>query len=804
MDPDAGGTLPGPHARREGSDRSPGRARAGGHQGPDLRDAAPDGAPRRAASGPLILEVEDLHWVDRTSEEYLAFLAESLLGAPILLIATYRPGYRPPWSDRSFATQLSLGRLTGDESLAIVQARSCRRRTPSPLARADPRQGGGQSVLPRGADPRRERPGPRRGPARSRTPSTASSPRASTGSTRTPSASSRPRRCSAGSSPRALLAAIWDGPAPVEPAPASARAAGVPLRAHGRATTPCTSSSTRSPRTSPRRRSCPRGGASSTAGPARRSSGSIPTASPSWRPGSPTTTSRRRRGRPPPSTRGGPPRPLARSSRTGRRSPATTRPSTAAQRAGLLRRRAALGLHEGRADVHAVLGDFEPARADYETALAPARESGAARSTRPDSSAPSPRSGAATRTTSGVSRSVARRSRSAERGGDTPEGRRVAAEARLRAGLMELNLARLSASRAGARARPRALPSRPATRAARAAPSTPSRWWPPSAAISTPRSRTPRRRCRAWPRAGDRQTEASCMSNLAFVLLYRGRRAEGESWIQKALAAARAIGARAQEAYVRSITARARRAVRRLGSRPAGSERRTGHRPRARTSGVDGRRPGEPSAASTGTAATSPARGASTRRCWRSRATSAPRSGSPRRWARWARIWSPPGPADGTHRLGEAVELAGEAVKFARRPRARPGRARAPSGPGRRGARIRPALPADPGPVRGLRRRCPARRGGGAGGARPGRRGRDAPAPDARPRPAPSAPRRSAGARVSRSPGCWTRPGARTRRALARADARRLLEKVAVGLTGAPDLLRGFEASPAYREAAAR
>ena len=38
----------------------------------------------------------------------------------------------------------------------------------------------------------------------------------------------------------------------------------------------------------------------------------------------------------------------------------------------------------------------------------------------------------------------------------------------------------------------------------------------------------------------------------------------------------------------------------------------------------------------------------------------------------------------------------------------------------------------------------------------------------------------------------------------ARADARRLLEKVAAGLTGAPDLLRGFEASPAYREAGGR
>jgi hypothetical protein len=35
----------------------------------------------------------------------------------------------------------------------------------------------------------------------------------------------------------------------------------------------------------------------------------------------------------------------------------------------------------------------------------------------------------------------------------------------------------------------------------------------------------------------------------------------------------------------------------------------------------------------------------------------------------------------------------------------------------------------------------------------------------------------------------------------ARTEARRLLEKVAAGLTGVPDLLRGFKASPTYREA---
>jgi tetratricopeptide (TPR) repeat protein len=36
----------------------------------------------------------------------------------------------------------------------------------------------------------------------------------------------------------------------------------------------------------------------------------------------------------------------------------------------------------------------------------------------------------------------------------------------------------------------------------------------------------------------------------------------------------------------------------------------------------------------------------------------------------------------------------------------------------------------------------------------------------------------------------------------ARADARRLLERVGAGLTGAPDLLRGFQASAVFREAA--
>ena len=70
----------------------------------------------------LIMEIEDLHWIDHTSEDYLASLAESLTGGAILLLATYRPGYQPPWLGKSYATQISLHSLNAQEALNIVHA----------------------------------------------------------------------------------------------------------------------------------------------------------------------------------------------------------------------------------------------------------------------------------------------------------------------------------------------------------------------------------------------------------------------------------------------------------------------------------------------------------------------------------------------------------------------------------------------------------------------------------------------------------------------------------------------------------
>src|SRR6266545_3114930 len=52
---------------------------------------------------PIVFVVEDLHWIDKTSEELFASFIEHLPGATIMFLSTYRPGFRSPWMDKSYA-----------------------------------------------------------------------------------------------------------------------------------------------------------------------------------------------------------------------------------------------------------------------------------------------------------------------------------------------------------------------------------------------------------------------------------------------------------------------------------------------------------------------------------------------------------------------------------------------------------------------------------------------------------------------------------------------------------------------------
>ena len=64
-----------------------------------------------ARSQPVALAFEDLHWADPTSLDLMQALAERGAQAPLLILATTRPEFRPPWSLRSHHSVISLSPL---------------------------------------------------------------------------------------------------------------------------------------------------------------------------------------------------------------------------------------------------------------------------------------------------------------------------------------------------------------------------------------------------------------------------------------------------------------------------------------------------------------------------------------------------------------------------------------------------------------------------------------------------------------------------------------------------------------------
>jgi len=70
---------------------------------------------------PTIVVVEDLHWIDRASEELLRHLLNSISAARILMLVSYRPEYLHTWGAKSYHCQLTLNRLSNRETLAMAR-----------------------------------------------------------------------------------------------------------------------------------------------------------------------------------------------------------------------------------------------------------------------------------------------------------------------------------------------------------------------------------------------------------------------------------------------------------------------------------------------------------------------------------------------------------------------------------------------------------------------------------------------------------------------------------------------------------
>jgi tetratricopeptide (TPR) repeat protein len=71
---------------------------------------------------PLMLVFEDLHWIDKTSQEFLDYLIGSIANSHIMLVILYRSEYTHPWASKSYYTKIGLTQLRTGSSTQMVTA----------------------------------------------------------------------------------------------------------------------------------------------------------------------------------------------------------------------------------------------------------------------------------------------------------------------------------------------------------------------------------------------------------------------------------------------------------------------------------------------------------------------------------------------------------------------------------------------------------------------------------------------------------------------------------------------------------
>jgi tetratricopeptide (TPR) repeat protein len=71
-------------------------------------------------SNPVLLIVEDVHWIDPTSQEAFDLLVPRLQAFSVMLVATHRPEYAVRWAEQSHVTTISLDRLGQRQGAELV------------------------------------------------------------------------------------------------------------------------------------------------------------------------------------------------------------------------------------------------------------------------------------------------------------------------------------------------------------------------------------------------------------------------------------------------------------------------------------------------------------------------------------------------------------------------------------------------------------------------------------------------------------------------------------------------------------
>jgi tetratricopeptide (TPR) repeat protein len=77
---------------------------------------------RESQVQPVLLVVENLHWIDAETQAFLDGLVESLPAARLLLLVNYRPEYQHGWGQKTYYTQLRLDPLPPASAEAMLHS----------------------------------------------------------------------------------------------------------------------------------------------------------------------------------------------------------------------------------------------------------------------------------------------------------------------------------------------------------------------------------------------------------------------------------------------------------------------------------------------------------------------------------------------------------------------------------------------------------------------------------------------------------------------------------------------------------
>ena len=74
-----------------------------------------------SANVTTIVIIEDLHWIDAASEEFIEALADAVVGTTTLLVVNFRPGFAAPLMQRSHYRQINMPPLPAAQAALLLQ-----------------------------------------------------------------------------------------------------------------------------------------------------------------------------------------------------------------------------------------------------------------------------------------------------------------------------------------------------------------------------------------------------------------------------------------------------------------------------------------------------------------------------------------------------------------------------------------------------------------------------------------------------------------------------------------------------------